>query len=38
MSGLVYAVAKVKQTKDKLTSLPIASASSQSMRDGFRKA
>jgi len=39
VSGLVYALAKVKQTKDKSGSLPTSnptiSASSQSMRDGF---
>lgn len=39
LSGIVYALAKVKQTKAKAgvlpVSNPITSASSQSMRDGF---
>ncbi|KAF8416522.1 hypothetical protein EV426DRAFT_710289 [Tirmania nivea] len=40
VSGLVYALAKVKQGKDKASALPTTnipmSASSQSMRDGFK--
>jgi len=40
VSGLVYALAKIKQGKEKATALPTTnapiSASSQSMRDGFK--
>lgn len=35
ISGIVYALAKVRQVKDKSGTLPTTSASSASMRDGF---
>lgn len=35
ISGIVYAMAKVKQQKEKSGALPTTSASSASMRDGF---